>query len=403
MHKPPPSPFKVLRTHNVQINTLDFFHNNEYLVVGDSSGRVSITSTRTFRPVADWNAHTDSVLGVQEWGGKIITHGRDNKLHFWDLTPAAPLLADAASTPNLSTPTLISSMDVNALNYCRFSLYPTQSDPPRALLALPNLIESELIDIWEFPGKTRLHAAIGTIKGAPPRMPFSDEGRDIYKTGIVMSLHVSQTELYMRMLAGYESGTVTLWVRQLSESPRSIEGNGWNSVWSVKNHLEAVMGMAVTSDSTMAASISADNLICRYDLNPEPKPGAMQLAPHETKHLGNGAVGFRADGRVMGVAGWDGAVRLYSTGLRRADEAENGTVVDRSRKVRSLGTLEHFKESCFAMAFANELRAGTGTSGLIEDEDSGSLEALENRSKWLAVGGKTGRIAIWELDTFEKR
>jgi hypothetical protein len=74
-------------------------------------------------------------------------------------------------------------MDVNALNYCRFSLYPTQSDPPRALLGLPNLIESELVDIWDLPGKTRLHAAIGTIKGAPPRTPFSDEGRDIYKTG----------------------------------------------------------------------------------------------------------------------------------------------------------------------------------------------------------------------------
>jgi hypothetical protein len=76
-------------------------------------------------------------------------------------------------------------MDVNALNYCRFALYSIpESDPPRALLALPNLIESELIDVWEIPSGTRLHAAIGTIKGAPPRKPFSDEGRDVYKTGM---------------------------------------------------------------------------------------------------------------------------------------------------------------------------------------------------------------------------
>ncbi|CEL55924.1 ASTRA-associated protein 1 OS=Verticillium albo-atrum (strain VaMs,102 / ATCC MYA-4576 / FGSC 10136) GN=asa1 PE=3 SV=1 [Rhizoctonia solani AG-1 IB] len=402
MPKPPPLPFKILRIHNVQINTLHFSRDNKHLLVGDSSGRVSIISTITFRPVADWNAHTDSVLGVEEWDGKILTHGRDNKLHFWSLIPAAPLLADAASTPNLSKPTLISSMDVNALNYCRFSLYPTQSDPPRALLGLPNLIESELVDIWDLPGKTRLHAAIGTIKGAPPRTPFSDEGRDIYKTGIVMSLHVSQTESYMRVLAGYESGTVTLWIRPLSESPKSIEGNGWISIWNVKNHLEAVMGMAVTRDNTMAASVSADHLICRYDLSPEPELGAVHLSSHETKHLGNGAVSFRADGRVLGVAGWDGVVRLYSTGLRRSNEAGKGTVVDRTRRVRSLGTLEHFKESCFAMAFANELLKNTGVGRLIEDEDDSALETLEARSRWLAVGGKTGRIAIWELDSFEK-
>ncbi|KAF8751651.1 WD40 repeat-like protein [Rhizoctonia solani] len=379
MAKAPPSPFKVLRIHNVQINTLHFSNENEYLVAGDSSGRVSITSTRTFRPIADWNAHTDSVLGVQEWGGMILTHGRDNKLHFWNLTPPAPLLTDAASTPNLSAPMLASSMDVNALNYCRFSLYPTQSDPPRALLGLPNLIESELVDIWDLPGKTRLHAAIGTIKGAPPRTPFSDEGRDIYKTGIVMSLHVSQTELYMRVLVGYESGNVTLWIRRLSDSHdqlKEMDGTAFG-----------IDGMAVTCDNTMAASVSADHLICRYDLNPEPGADAHSVLM----------------AACWCAAGWDGAVRLYSTGLRRTDEAGKGIVIDRSRKVRSLGTLEHFKESCFAMAFANELLEGVGNFRSIKDEDNMSLDALEDRSKWLAVGGKTGRIAIWELDSFEKR
>ncbi|EUC57621.1 WD-40 repeat protein laccaria bicolor-like protein, putative [Rhizoctonia solani AG-3 Rhs1AP] len=403
MSKLPPSPFKVLRTHGVQINTIYFSHDNEFLVIGDSSGRVSITSTRTFRPVADWNAHTDSVLGAQEWDGQIITHGRDNKLHFWRLTPAAPLLTDAAGTPNLSAPTLVSSMDINTLNYCRFSLCPTQLDPSRALLALPNLIESELIDVWELPEKTRLHAAVGTIKGAPPRKPFSDEGRDIYKTGIVMSLHIFQTETHMRILAAYESGNVTLWARSLSDKPRSIEGNGWNIVWSVKYHLEAVMGMAVSCDHAMAASVSADHLICRYNLSPELDADTAYITPHETKHLGNGAVGFRADGRVLGVAGWDGVVRLYSTGLRRVDGAGTSVVIDRNRRIRGLGTLEYFKESCFAMAFANEVLEDTFRPGSVDDEGRTSLEASKARSRWLAVGGKTGRVAIWELDSFEKR
>ncbi|CAE6402585.1 unnamed protein product [Rhizoctonia solani] len=293
-------------------------------------------------------------------------------------------------------------MDVNSLNYCRFSLCPTQPDSTRALLALPNLIESELIDVWELPGKTRLHAAIGTIKDAPPRKPFSDEGRDIYKTGILMSLHIFETEMHMRILAAYESGTVTLWTRSLTEKPRSIEGSGWNNAWSVKHHLEAVMGMAVSCDNVMAASVSADHLICRYDLSPELDADIASLTPYETKHMGNGAVVFRADGRVLGVAGWDGAVRLYSTGLRRVRVGAS-VVIDRNRRVRGLGTLEHFKESCFAMAFANEVLEDKVSLGSGDDEDGTSLEALKARSRWLAVGGKTGRVAIWELDSFEKR
>lgn len=56
-----------------------------------------------------------------------------------------------------------------------------------------------------------------------------------------MSLHIFQTSTDIRVLAAYESGTVTLWIRPLSEKVRSIEGNGWESVWSVKHHLEAGM------------------------------------------------------------------------------------------------------------------------------------------------------------------
>lgn len=54
-----------------------------------------------------------------------------------------------------------------------------------------------------------------------------------------MALHVSQTSAHLRVLAAYESGTVTLWSRALSDKPRSVEGNGWENVWSVKHHLEA--------------------------------------------------------------------------------------------------------------------------------------------------------------------
>jgi hypothetical protein len=56
-----------------------------------------------------------------------------------------------------------------------------------------------------------------------------------------MSLHISQTPTHMRVLAAYESGTVVLWMRALSDKPISVEGQGWESVWNIKHHLEAGM------------------------------------------------------------------------------------------------------------------------------------------------------------------
>ncbi|KAG8711113.1 ASTRA complex subunit [Ceratobasidium sp. 394] len=421
----PPPPFRILRAHTVQINTLQFTLDNEYLIAGDSSGRVTVTSTRTWRPVADWAAHTDSVLGVQEWEGQIITHGRDYKLHVWRLTPAVPLLADAADSPTLATPTIVFSLDVNTLNYCRFALFPTTQG--KALLALPNLVESELIDVWEIPSATRLHAGIGTIKGATPRRPFSDDGRDVYKTGIVMSLHVSQTSTHLRVLAAYESGAVSFWTHALSDPHTSVEGQGWNLAWSVKHHLEAVMAMAVTQDNALAATVSADQIVCRYSLGDVPAGSEGLFDPLTTRYPGNGAVAFRADGRVLGTAGWDGVIRLYSTSRRYGDNTQSTVLkggddvqntYDIHRKMRSLGTLEHFKEGCFALTFANKVLEdrngarkrlfGDWNPEVIElgsgNEDGVTATAeLNARSRWLAAGGKNGRVVLWELDSFERR
>lgn len=77
------------------------------------------------------------------------SHGRDNKLHVWSLIrETAARVREAASQPGLPTPTLKYSMDVNTLNYCRFSLMSLSNSPGEgktALLALPNLIESSLV------------------------------------------------------------------------------------------------------------------------------------------------------------------------------------------------------------------------------------------------------------------
>jgi WD40 repeat protein len=73
MTKPPP-PLHILRLNKAQVSALSFSDDNERLYTGDQQGCVALVSTRTMRPIASWCAHTDALLGVEEWGQCIVTH-----------------------------------------------------------------------------------------------------------------------------------------------------------------------------------------------------------------------------------------------------------------------------------------------------------------------------------------
>lgn len=73
-HPPPPSPAHILRTHSAAVRVLAFSDDNERLYSGDAEGTVVVTNTRSLRPLAVWKAHTDGLLGIQEWEGQIITY-----------------------------------------------------------------------------------------------------------------------------------------------------------------------------------------------------------------------------------------------------------------------------------------------------------------------------------------
>lgn len=91
------------------------------------------------------------------------SHGRDNKLHVWTRTVELPLsgrLGGSAALPDLPTPELCYSMDVNALNYCPFSLMELRGtggdQPPEALIAIPNLVESSEVGMTKVVPSLRL-------------------------------------------------------------------------------------------------------------------------------------------------------------------------------------------------------------------------------------------------------
>ena len=78
-------------------------------------------------------------------------HARDNKFHVWQRiedTPFSARLGGSAALPSLPVPSLCYSIDVNALNFCRFSLLKLESEKePKALIAIPNLVDSSTVCI----------------------------------------------------------------------------------------------------------------------------------------------------------------------------------------------------------------------------------------------------------------
>ena len=68
-----PPPLHIIRSHSSAVSALFISGDNERIYSGDISGLVVITSTRSLRSVASWKAHTDGLLGVEEWGKQVIT------------------------------------------------------------------------------------------------------------------------------------------------------------------------------------------------------------------------------------------------------------------------------------------------------------------------------------------
>ncbi|TFK40280.1 WD-40 repeat-containing protein [Crucibulum laeve] len=396
MPEPPPAaPTHLLRTHTSPITILAFSDDNERLYSGDASGRVVVTSTRSIRALSVWNPHEDALLGIEEWGGHIITHGRDNKLHVWtrvEELPASVRVGGAATALDLPSPKLCYSMDVNALNYCRFSLLRLHSDTdePKALIALPNLIDSSVADVWSLPGRDRVHASIGEEIA---KSIFSSDPGGRNNSGIIMSLHLffvlreASSTYDLRILCAYENGGLTLRRYDRADKEKSVQGTGWEVLWTRKSHVEAIMAMRVSRANDFALTVSADHIIGRYNLSRNADAEEPVAVPFKTKHAGNSALAIRDDGKVCAVGGWDGKIRLYST-----------------RSFKPLGALKYHKSNCQAIEFARSLNENLDDkTELFEynDEEMNEQERAE-RARWLVGGSKDNRVSIWTLISFDK-
>ena len=304
-------------------------------------------------------------------------HGRDNKLHVWQLkqedeSTFSTILPIEDALSDRKQPWLLHSLTVNALNFCSFAMTPemctqaSESTGPvpteRILVATPG-VQDGFVNVTSLPEEERV-ATIPTP-------------RDV-KTGMVMAIRLLHFNVELIVLAGYESGHVATWRR----NPTTRQ---WHTIYVHKSHSQPVLSLDVAPDLECFYTSSADAIVARHPL----QSGTLETKDVQTKHAGQQSLTVRSDEKIFATAGWDGRLRVYS-----------------AKTMKELAVLKWHKEGCYALAFAY-----VSTSDATNDEDNatnGSLtirdltvsEQRTARAKsthWLAAGSKDGKVSLWNI------
>ncbi|KAL9942583.1 ASTRA complex subunit [Verticillium nonalfalfae] len=375
-----PHPRTILRGHKAQVHALAFVGNNDRLASGDAEGYVTLWDLTIMRPTAVWQPHDNAILGIQGWGAdRIITHGRDHKLAVWKLATSdeanlsKKLPLDDTSEPR-PQPWLLHLIDVNTMNFCAFAACvptdpPFAGDDPELLLAVPNTLASESIDIYHLPTQTRRH----TVKSPG-------------QNGMVMALALVPQGGSLTLLAGYENGVTTA-------MHLSAASGTWNTTYRTQPHSQPVLSLDVSPDGLSFVTSSADAVVARH---PVPPPAGMEVLEQplkvvNTKHSGQQSLRFRDDGRVFATGGWDAMVRVYS-----------------GKTMKEVAVLKWHEVGCYAVAFASALKAPQAAGGVEERggavvRRAGEVSVRERRiahaeaAHWLAAGSKDGKISLWDI------
>ncbi len=151
-------PYWILRHHgSSSIRSLHHHRDHRLLGIGDDKGSVSLVDLKLLRARWRWDAHTDSILTVHIVSQhQILTHARDNTLKLWTLPDTPPSFGAATQTSSdatSTTPTLIRTIGVNALNFSKCAYFDGK-------VAVPNALDAAYIDILDLNSGMRTHEAI---------------------------------------------------------------------------------------------------------------------------------------------------------------------------------------------------------------------------------------------------
>lgn len=375
-------------------------------------------------------------------------------------------------------PWLLYELPVNTLNFCSFGMCVAQNlsgkevkdeeisdgkqlektgreDVEDLLIAVPNTLISEAVDIFHLPSCSRLM----TVPGP------KEDGKAI-NTGMVMALSIlylpssttaSQPSQPPRLtlITGYESGHTSI----MQVQPTL----GWTPLYLAHPSKQPILSLSVDPSPEKAYYLTsgADAVIAKHPLSslsptlpsqsatssltsPNPptrgtthlpstapskphsllsaalksssSPPSSQPQPHpkisiptlhtaplkltNTHHSGQQSIALRLDGKIFATAGWDGRARVYS-----------------AKTLKEVAVLKWHKEGVYAVGFADVLednkeggerdegKGGEGEEGEGQEitRKTGALTVAQKRIKeatrthWIAVGGKDGKVSLWDI------
>lgn len=378
MHAAPLQPAYVLRGHAAAIHAVSFVRNNTRLLVGDADGWVTMWDVATRRPAAVWQAHTATILGVgSSTQDRIITHGRDRKLIVWHITAddehrlshALPVDGQVVQRP---APWMLSSLNVNTLNFCSFAQWldtPTELHPEgKLLLAVPGAVDNTIV-IYSLPDETIVSR-------------ISTDRRE--KTGMLMSLSIARKSDHLVLVAGFEIGSTVVWQEQGHAS------GTWTEVYRSQQHSQPVLSVAIAPDLHAFYSSGADSTVTKHHLD------GSDAQTLQTMHSGQQGLTIRSDSRIFATAGWDGRARVYST-----------------KNLQELAVLKWHKEGCYAVSFAvtppegsrdrpvGDTSVETASTALSRKSIALTVaqrrEARAHGTHWLVLGSKDGKVSLWDV------
>ncbi|KAK6596106.1 WD repeat domain-containing protein [Botrytis cinerea] len=324
-------------------------------------------------------------------------------------------------------PWILHMLDVNTMNFCAFAMCPLHPDikveedgdsgkdekvevdvekgeksGDQLLLAVPNTLTSESIDIFHVPTLHRLH----NIPSPGPEKP-----------GMIMclSLFFHPITKCLTVLSGYEDGSVSVFsftssISASSSFPSSAPSSRapqWNIVYHSKSHIQPILSLSLdpSPDRKFFLTSGADDRIIKYLIPATTTPfspstsnskSIISSAKDEPKmlktaHAGQQSIEMRNDGKIAVTAGWDGRARVYGVA-----------------KMRELAVLKWHKDGCFAIAVADVLQGeGVGSGGDEKGNELvgrlGQLDVKRERLRkarethWVAVGGKDGKVSLWDV------